>query len=226
MTSTHHQLLGRSQRRAIARCYTGVGHQQYVRWKLAFDPVYAAMAGLPGNKSLPLLDIGCGLGLLGHYLEGMGRLSDYVGLDHDLRKIKAAQAAAHSAGLDRKMQFLQTDASCLPAVRGDVALLDVLHYLSASAQQALLDSAVQHLAPHGRLVIRNVLREPNWHFHITRLEEFFLCRSGWIPGGALHYPTAMELRAPLEHAGLEVHIEPLRGHTPFNSYLIVACRRD
>jgi len=67
-----------------------------------------------------------------------------------------------------------------------------------------------------------VLREANWRFHATRVEEFFLRASGWIPGGAQHYPSADEVRAPLEQEGLEVRIEPLRGRTPFNSYLVVA----
>ncbi len=103
-------------------------------------------------------------------------------------------------------------------------LLDMLHYLPAERQPALLHAAIRHLAPQGCLIIRNVLREPNWRFHVTRLEEFFLRASGWIPDGAQHYPTADELRVPLEDAGLDVRIEPLRGRTPFNSYLIVARR--
>ena len=56
----------------------------------------------------------------------------------------------------------------------------------------------------------------------TRLEEFFLHASGWIRGGPQHYPTPDETCAPLRAAGLQVRMEPLRGRTPFNSYLIVA----
>ena len=66
-----------------------------------------------------------------------------------------------------------------------------------------------------------MLREPNWCFRATWIEEYFLRVSGWIPGGAQHYPTADKLCAPLENAGLDERIEPLRGHTPVNSYLIV-----
>jgi hypothetical protein len=54
------------------------------------------------------------------------------------------------------------------------------------------------------------------------VEEFFLRVSGWIPGGAQHYPDADEVRRPLEAAGLVVRIASLRGRTPFNSYLLVA----
>ena len=120
------------------------------------------------------------------------------------------------------MRLQQADAAELPAQQGHVALLDVLHYLPAVRQPALLRDAARHLSPQGCLIIRNVLREANWRFHATRVEEFFLHASGWISGGAQHYPSAGELREPLEQAGLEVRIEPLRGRTPFNSYLVVA----
>jgi 2-polyprenyl-3-methyl-5-hydroxy-6-metoxy-1,4-benzoquinol methylase len=218
--ATRHRL-DRAQRKAIVRCFGNPGHRLHVRWKLAIDPVYAATSDLLVDTSLPVLDVGCGLGLLGHYLSARDHLPEYIGLDHDSRKIAAAKAAALQAGLQH-MQLCPTDVAALPSIQGHVVLLDVLHYLSAPRQQALLAAVVQHLAPAGRLIIRNVLREPNWRFHATRLEEFFLKRSGWIPGGAQHYPTADELRAPLENAGLEVQIRSLRGNTPYNSYLIVA----
>lgn len=220
------QHLDRTTREAIANRYHHFGHRLHARWKLAHDPVYAAADGELGEGALPLLDIGCGLGLLGHYLHARNRLPRYVGLDRDTRKISAAHAAAGYAGLLARMQLHTTEVPALPSLQGHVALLDVLHYLPAEQQQALLMAATTHLAPSGRLIIRNVLREPNWRFHATRVEEFFLRYSGWIPGGAQHYPTADELRAPLEKAGYRVRIRSLRGRTPYNSYLIVAQRAD
>lgn len=198
----------------------------YVRGKLASDPVYAASAAVFADNPLPLLDIGCGIGLLGQYLHACGHAAPYLGLDHDERKIAAGQGAARRAGLADAIQLRCTDAHDLPPMQGHVALLDVLHYLPAPAQLTLLQQAVRHLAPQGRLIIRNVLREANWRFHATRVEEFFLRVSGWIPGGAQHYPDADEVRRPLEAAGLAVRIQSLRGHTPFNSYLVVAQYRS
>ncbi len=208
--------------RAIAAQYTQPGHRLHTRWKLSNDPVYAATADLLGDSTLPLLDIGCGLGLLGQYLCATGARGGYTGVDHDTRKIDAARTAARRGGLEHRLCLHCADAATLPPTHGHVALLDVLHYLSAERQRLLLETATRHLAPDGLLVIRNVLREPNWRFHATRLEEFFLRVSGWIPGGVQHYPSAAELRVPLENAGLGVRITPLRGHTPYNSYLIVA----
>jgi 2-polyprenyl-3-methyl-5-hydroxy-6-metoxy-1,4-benzoquinol methylase len=213
----------RSIRHAIAGRYDSRGRRGYARGKLAGDPVYAAIADvLAGAAPLPLLDIGCGMGLLGQYLHARGLLHGYLGIDHDERKIAAARLAA--AALGDAMRWRCGDAAELPDFRGHVALLDVLHYLPAVRQAALLALAARHLGQGGRLVIRNVLRESNWRYHATRLEECLLHATGWMRVGAQHYPSAAEIRAALEGAGLAVRIAPLRGRTPFNSYLIVARR--
>jgi len=214
--------LDRATCRRIAGHYAHPGHRWYARGKLACDPAYTAVAELFDGPPQPVLDIGCGIGLLGQYLYACRPPARYVGVDHDPRKIAAAQAAARAAGLAPAMALHCIDAASLPPVHGHVVLLDVLHYLPAARQQALLQTAMAHLAPGAALVIRNVLREPNWRFHATRLEEFFLRVSGWIPGGAQHYPTAGELCAPLRQAGLTVDVRPLHGRTPYNSYLLVA----
>lgn len=214
--------MDRRSRQHIANLYDGHLQRGYVRGKLAGDPVYAATAALVAGTTLPLLDIGCGIGLLGLYLHALGHAQPYLGVDHDPRKIAAGQQAVQRAGLDTLMSLRHLDVAELPPMHGHVALLDVLHYLPAARQSPLLQEAARHLAPEGCLIIRNVLREPNWRFHATRVEEFFLRTSGWIPGGAQHYPSADELRVPLQDAGLDVRIEPLRGRTPFNSYLVVA----
>lgn len=212
---THRQIIGYYPRRL---------QRLYVRVKLASDPVYTAAAGILTESALPLLDIGCGMGLLGQYLAANGHSSPYLGLDHDARKIDAGREAARRASLEQQIVLQHADVAELPPTQGHVAVLDVLHYLPACRQLMLLQQAATRVAPGGNLIIRNVLREPNWRFHATRVEEYFLAASGWIPGGAQHYPSADELRAPLSDAGLTVHIEPLRGHTPYNSYLIVARR--
>ncbi len=216
------QSLDLAARKSIAARYAQLGHRLHARWKLANDPVYAAAADLLGDSTLPILDIGCGIGLLGQYLTAAHARVSYTGVDHDARKINAGLAAARSAGLEHALRMQCADAATLPPTCGHVALLDVLHYLPADRQRALLATAAQHLAPGGMLLIRNVLREANWRFHATRVEEFFLEASGWIPGGVQHYPSMSELRVPLEDVGLEVRMTPLRGRTPFNSYLIVA----
>lgn len=216
--------MDRHSRQHITSRYDGHLRRCYVQAKLATDPVYAATAAVLAGSTLPVLDIGCGMGLLGQYLHMQGHAAPYLGLDHDPRKVLAGQRAARRIGRSAAIELRCADAHELPAMQADVTLLDVLHYLPAADQLSLLLLATRHLAPRGQLIIRNVLREASWRFHATRIEEFFLQASGWIRGGPQHYPTGDEVRAPLERAGLDVRLQPLRGHTPFNSYLIVAQR--
>jgi 2-polyprenyl-3-methyl-5-hydroxy-6-metoxy-1,4-benzoquinol methylase len=195
-----------------------------VAFKLLMDPVYAAAAEQLDSSELPLIDIGCGMSLLAHYLHDRDQLPRYLGFDHDRRKIEAGKAAASRGGLPERLELHCRGAATLKGVRGNVALLDVLHYLPREQQALVLQVAADRVAPGGQLIMRNVVREPNWRFHATVMEEHVLRATGWMRVGAQYYPTAAEIRAPLEAAGLIVHMRPLRGRTPFNSFLITARR--
>ena len=223
MTVRPRYRIDRSMRATLTARFSGFNQRQYVRGKLAGDPVYAAIARLLEEAApFPLLDVGCGMGLLGHYLHSCGALHGYIGIDHDERKIAAARRAA--ASIDDALDLRHADVADLPDFRGHVCLLDVLHYLPAVRQPALLTQLAGHVAPGAHLMIRNVLRERHWRFHATVLEEHVLHATGWMRVGADHYPTAQEVTAPLHEAGLVTTLEPLWGRTPFNSYLIVARR--
>jgi 2-polyprenyl-3-methyl-5-hydroxy-6-metoxy-1,4-benzoquinol methylase len=216
--------IDRQSRRAIAARFDNPLLRQYIRWKLSADPAYGAVATIAAENPLPLIDIGCGIGLLGHYVYACGALEQYIGLDHDGRKIEAGQVAVSRAGLGHLMELRDADAASIQPMKGYVAMLDVLHYLPADRQRALLETAAAHVADDGCLILRNVIREPNWRYHLTVLEERWLRVSGFMKGGAQHFPTAEEIRLPLEQAGLTVEISPLRGRTPFNSYLVIGRR--
>jgi hypothetical protein len=217
--------IDRQSRQAIAERFDNPLLRRYIRWKLSADPAYGAVAAIAGEHPLPLIDIGCGIGLLGHYVHACGTLGQYLGLDHDGRKIEAGRVAVKRAGLGHLMTLLDADgASVQQPVRGNVAMLDVLHYLPANEQQVLLQAALGYVADKGCLILRNVIREPNWRYYLTVLEERWLHVSGFMKGGAQHFPTVDEIRRPLEEAGLAVEISPLRGRTPFNSYLFIARR--
>jgi SAM-dependent methyltransferase len=205
----------------IAARFVQPWHRGYARNKLRFDPAYAAVAALVEADPFDLLDVGCGLGLLGFHLRARGFRGDYRGIDFDAAKIAAARAAA---GDEAGLVFDEGDAQGLPEFRGHVALIDVLHYLPASRQPPLLLEAAARVAPGASLIIRNVLRQPGWRFRVTALEERLLYAMGWMHSPARHFPTRAEIEAPLRAAGLDVGVRPLWGNTPFNSFMIVARR--
>jgi len=195
-------------------------YRGYARNKLRFDPAYAAVAAHVEGSTTPLLDVGCGLGLLGFHLRECGYQGDYLGIDSDAMKVEAGNAAAR--GHYPRLRLLATAASDLPAFSGHVALIDVLHYMDRDAQQQLLREAATRVAPGALLIIRNVVRERGWRFRATVFEERMIHLVHWIGTPARHYPDRAEIEAPLQAAGLAVEMSPLWGRTPFNSYLVLA----
>lgn len=197
-------------------------HGGYARSKLRMDPAFAAVAAHLGTATVPVLDIGCGLGLLGFWLRERGYAGPYLGLDLDAGKIAAAQALADAHYRD--LTFRVGDARALAGFTGHVVMLDVLHYLERSEQQALLAEAACRVAPGALLLIRNVLREPGWRFRATVAEEGFIRLIRWLGSPPRHYPTRTEIEQALAAAGLACTVTPMWGRTPFNSYFIVGQR--
>lgn len=206
----------------IAARYRLRRHRSYVRGKLHWDPLFAEVAPLLVASARPLLDIGCGLGLMGQYLREHGFRAPFLGLDLDAIKVEAAKAAAALGGLG--IEFMTGSAAALPMFRGDVALFDVLHYMTADEQRRAIADAGERVAPGGVLLIRNVLREPGWRFRATLLEEKLARALGWMRCATRHFPDRTDIEAPLRSMGFATHVAPLWGHTPFNSYLFVARR--
>ncbi len=213
--------LTRVQREAIARRFNQRWLQGYARGKLRHDPVYAAAVSEIAASPAPVLDIGCGIGLLAHHLRAIGCRNRYLGIDSDSRKISAARRAASSKA---QISFHSLAARELPPWSGHVVMLDVLHYLDADRQRALLLAAVQRVAPGASLIIRNVIRNASWRFLLTRAEERVICAARWVRFRVRHYPTVEDLLGPIQSAELSVTMQPLWGNTPFNSYLAIARR--
>ena len=199
-------------------------HYHYARAKLASDPLYPGVVAALRGTDAPLLDLGCGIGLLAHALRAAGIGLAYRGVDNDAPKVTQAGHAAANAGLTDVAFEVVDLAAGMPAHRGSVAILDVLQFVPPPAQDAILDAAVAMLAPGAKLVIRTGLDDGSWRARFTRRVDDFSRMLGWMNAGAKRYPDARALRARFDAAGLESEFVPLYGRTPFNNWRIVATR--
>ena len=196
----------------------------YTRAKLRSDPLYPGVIGALRGCDAPLLDLGCGMGLLAHALRHAGLGMPYRGVDIDAPKIAQAQRAARNAGL-RDVAFEPMDLSArMPAHHGSVAILDVLQFVSPGAQASILDAAVAMLSPGARLVIRTGLDDGSARARTTRRIDRLSRALGWMNAGPQAYPEPDALRARFAAAGLSSSFAPLYGRTPFNNWLVVASR--
>jgi SAM-dependent methyltransferase len=196
----------------------------YALAKLRTDPLYpGALAALRGSDA-PVLDLGCGLGILAHALRLDGQAMSYLGVDHDLRKLERARSISARARL-AGVAFAEADlAGALPEHQGNVALLDVLQYLPEAARRRLLDEAAARLSPGARLVIRTSLDGHGQRNRATRASDRFGNLVGWMQAAPRSYPGREELQSQLAATGLAAEFTPLYGNTPFDNWLVVAQR--
>lgn len=212
-----------------ARRYRAAGRftEGFVRGKLRHDPVYSFLVSNPDwlPRTGSLVDLGCGRGILLSLLTearklDMIPLSDtrYSGID--LRENDAA--AAHLAlGDEAEITVADVRTAALPACDA-IVLLDVLLYLSAEEQEALLKRIAQVLPENGVLVMREADAGPGLRFRATRTAERLCALARGDFRQRYHYRREKEWRRLLEMLGFSVKTVPMSEGTPFANVLFVA----
>ncbi len=183
----------------------------YVRSKIRVDPVYAAVFERIGEGSEPLLDIGCGIGILALYLRARGFRASIRGVDTDDRKVAIARSVMPEA-----TTFSIADARAAIDSAGTIVLLDLLHYFRGDEQARILASAARSATT---VIIRDAIRDGSWRYRLTYLQETLARVIRWLRAERLHFPTRDEVMRPFD--GFDAEVAPLYGRTPFNNYLFV-----
>lgn len=199
-------------------------HYWYARIKLATDPLYTGVGAVLAETREPLLDLGCGIGLLAHALRAQGFTADYRGVDIDGGKITSAREAADRARL-ASVRFEPLDlAGGFPDHHGSVALLDIVQFLPPDAQAVLLENAIASLSSGAMLVMRTGLQREGLRLRFTRGVDRFARWTRWMNVGPQRYPRRDELEQRFANHGLTSTFTPLRGRLPFENWLICARR--
>lgn len=212
--------------RRISSFCPGLWLPRYTSCKIKTDPLYEGVRAELEGSDLPLLDIGCGLGILAMVLRERGWENRVTGIDYDGSKIEAGKKMVKKGGYTG-ISLAQGDArKGLPEHQGDVTILDIMQFFDGDEQRALLKAAASRVAPGGRLLIRSGLLEKNARFFTTWVGDVFAKCTFWMRAAPIHYPTGEFFRETLTSEGFEVEVRPFWGNTPFNNYLIVAKRPE
>lgn len=182
----------------------------YVRSKIRVDPIYAAVFERIKGSDEPLLDVGCGVGILAAYLRSRGFSAAIHGIDHDERKIAIARHVVPEATFEVADVRTGIDAG------GTIVLLDLLHYFRDDEQSAILARAAMKAKT---VIIRDAVRDGSWRYRLTYLQEMFARAVRWLRADRLHFPTRDDVIRPF--LGFDVEVLPVHGRTPFNNYLFV-----
>jgi 2-polyprenyl-3-methyl-5-hydroxy-6-metoxy-1,4-benzoquinol methylase len=203
----------------LAALYDRRALQHYVRWKVRTDPAYTAAFEALRGRDLPLIDLGCGVGILAFYLREQGYDAPVIGVDFDQRKIDVARVAAKRY---REVDFISGDARDPLPEGHNVVILDILHYFDAGSQRLILNNAARAVPPGGAVIVRQPLRDESWRYRLTAVVDSLARTVRWMKAESLNYPTREELVAPF--AGFTQDIRPMWGRMPYNTYFAVFTR--
>jgi len=189
----------------------------FVRWKMRLDKIFSLLDA-EGMGSGTAVDLGCGYGMalcFAAYGQEGRRLA---GCDLDQRRIGVAEKAL--ASFDAKVEVCDVRQYRLPRA-GLILILDVLQYLSAEEQVALLNRCCQALEPGGKFVFRVHDREHGLRSKITLVFDRLIFKIGNAPTRPLIL-SSDEYRKALEAAGMHVRMHRFRNLLPLAHILFVA----
>lgn len=145
--------------------------EYYVKIKLRLEKNYELFDEIiPRNATV--FDAGCGLGMLANMLSLTSKDRYVKGVDYDEEKVKLAKTSiAEDQG---NIDFECADiTSYEPGIYDVFIMFDVLHYLPASLQQAIIERYISKLNKEGILIIREGNKDIRKKHFMTRVSEFF-----------------------------------------------------
>ena len=191
----------------------------FVRWKLRLDRIFGLLAA-EDLGSGTVVDLGCGYGMALCFAAFGDRSRRLSGCDLNTHRIAVARRALSTLNADVSVGDVRHFE--LPPA-GLILILDVLQYLSAEEQLALLQRCCSALTPQGRLIFRVHDCERGLWSAITMAFDrlLFSCERAGIRPLML---SAEQYKNVLEGAGMQVESRRFRNRLPLAHILFIAKR--
>lgn len=173
----------------------------------------------------PVVDVGCGHGLLSLALAASSSSREVLGLDIDEAKLTAARIAVRATPTLDNVRFATADPrEPCPGTPAAVCVVDVLYLLERPHQETLVRTLARGLAPKGRLVIKEMAPTPRWKHRWMQAQELLATRVARITAsedGALCYTPPATLGGWMRDEGLVVAERAVDHGLPYPHHLIV-----
>ena len=229
-------LAWRTLRRSASAPYKRSGRfaWYFARGKLRWDPVFSHLVaqGLvaPGAR---VLDIGCGQGLLASVLHAAGITAhagqwprDWADAPTGARvtgiELMPRDVARARAALGNIATFVCGDMRTAPFPHADVVvILDVLHYIPLTDQNAVLSRVREALGGGGRIVMRVGDAASRRGFVSSQWVDRLVTAVRGHRERPRHGRTLAEWTSHLEALGFVTSSLPMHAGTPFANILLV-----
>ncbi len=211
----------RQRIRFVNRTYAGSARYDrgFVRWKMRLDRIFSLLAAEDLGTGT-VVDLGCGYGMALCFAAFGDQSRRLLGCDLNAHRISVAQQALHAMNAEVNVQDVRDFA--LPRA-GLILILDVLQYLPAEEQLALLNSCCAALEPGGRLIFRVHDRERGLRTALTLGLDRLLFSAEHV-GARPTILCAAQYRSALSEAGMEVVERRFRNLLPLAHILFLARR--
>lgn len=209
----------RERVRFVNRTYAGCAQfdRGFVRWKMRLDRIFGLLAA-EGLGSGTVVDLGCGYGMALCFAAFGDDRRRLVGCDLNAHRILVARQALRSLNAEPVV----CDVRYFELPRADLILiLDVLQYLRAEEQLALIKRCCAALEPGGRFIFRVHDRERGLWSMITLGLDRLLFSAEHAGTGPLML-SAAQYQGALEEAGMAVESRRFRNRLPLAHILFVA----
>ncbi len=191
---------------------------RYFVWcKLRLDRIFGMLANEPMGSGTAI-DLGCGYGMALSFTAFDQKDRRLVGCDLNARRVAVARQALRSMNAEVSVEDIRHFQ--LPPA-GLILMLDVLQYLPAEEQLALLARCCSALEPQGKLIFRVQDRERGLWSRLTLTLDrlLFSCeRTGTRPV-VLQVPQYLHV---LEKAGMQVETRRFLNRMPLAHILFIA----
>ena len=203
-------------RRKLAALYGSLplSARLFIRLRLAILPLEEVEPAVPCGV---ILDVGCGYGLLSHYIAAKDPRRTVTGVEYDTTLVLRANWTA--CGMKR-IRFVEGDAETMPLAEYDgIVLCDVLHHLSPTGQEHCMAMAARSLSAGGRLVVKDIEKERSVFYYWNLFHDRVMRLSG-----PTFHRTAEEWARMAEAEGLTIiEVRHFR-HLLYHHILLIAER--
>jgi len=202
----------------LFRFYSSLGRKvalyARLRWRLC--PFEEIEKYVP--KEGPIIDIGCGYGLLANFLVLKSAKREVTGIDLSVERIRVAQKTTDNR---KKIQFKLMDALDLQLEKNNtVVMSDFLHHIDYQSQEEVLAHCYEKLSPDGFLVCQEVDNRPLWKYWFAFLIDRLL-----NTGERQFFRPHQEFQDLLQRIGFSVRIKEVDKHLPLSDILFI-CKKE